>query len=138
MIGQPELLDDERFSPSERLLEENAVVFNVLFLEEWLSDKTMLEVWQAAQKEHVLAGVIYTTKDLLDNQDFKDRGVWQEIDHPSTGPVMYPGRPYIMSESPWSMRRHAPQLGQDNDEIYCGMLGYSREDLVTLYQSGVI
>ena len=138
MIGQPELLDDERFSPSERLLEENAVVFNVLFLEEWLSDKTMLEVWQAAQKEHVLAGVIYTTKDLLDNQDFKDRGVWQEIDHPSTGPVMYPGRPYIMSESPWSMRRHAPQLGQDNDEIYCGMLGYSRADLVTLYQSGVI
>jgi crotonobetainyl-CoA:carnitine CoA-transferase CaiB-like acyl-CoA transferase len=51
---------------------------------------------------------------------------------------MYPGRPYIMSESPWSMRRHAPQLGQHNEEIYCEMLGYSRQELVVLYQVGVI
>jgi len=138
MIGQPELLEDERFSPSERLLEENAVVFNVLYLETWLAERTMLEVWQAANKEHVLAGVIYTTKDLLDNKDFQDRGVWQEIDHPDTGPLLYPGRPYLMSESPWSMRRPAPKLGQHNEEIYCGLLGYTKPDLVNLYQVGVI
>jgi len=32
----------------------------------------------------------------------------------------------------------APLLGEHNEEIYCGRLGYSKEDLVALRRAGVI
>jgi crotonobetainyl-CoA:carnitine CoA-transferase CaiB-like acyl-CoA transferase len=39
---------------------------------------------------------------------------------------------------PWLIRRPAPLMGQHNEEIYCGKLGYSKEDLVKLKETGCI
>jgi crotonobetainyl-CoA:carnitine CoA-transferase CaiB-like acyl-CoA transferase len=32
----------------------------------------------------------------------------------------------------------APLLGQNNEEIYCGRLGYTKRDLTRLKEAGVI
>ena len=47
------------------------------------------------------------------------------------------GRSVVMGESPYILRFPAPLLGQHNEEVY-GELGYSREDLAKLSESGVI
>ena len=36
------------------------------------------------------------------------------IEHPETGPLIYPGAPFKMSETPWQAER-APFLGEHND-----------------------
>ena len=51
--------------------------------------------------------------------------------------MLLPGRPFIMNETPWELRRPAPLLGQHNEEILA-TLGYSREEVVRLRQQGVI
>jgi crotonobetainyl-CoA:carnitine CoA-transferase CaiB-like acyl-CoA transferase len=43
-----------------------------------------------------------------------------------------------MSETPWQIRSPAPLLGQHNEEVFCGRLGYKREDLKKMEESGVI
>jgi crotonobetainyl-CoA:carnitine CoA-transferase CaiB-like acyl-CoA transferase len=59
------------------------------------------------------------------------------VDHPSTGPVEYPGRPFIMSQTPRQQARRAPLLGEHNVEILTA-LGVEQADLPLLRAQGVI
>ena len=139
MIGRPELIEDPRFAtPEARLVPENSEDFNREALMPWLMQHTMQEVWSIAQKAHVLSGPIYTSKTLMEDNHFRDRGMWVEIDHPIAGRYTYPGRPIIMGESPWQLRRPAPQLGEHNEEVYGEALGYESQDLARLRGVGVI
>ncbi|MBP1624110.1 MAG: putative acyl-CoA transferase/carnitine dehydratase, partial [Acidobacteria bacterium] len=47
------------------------------------------------------------------------------------------GFPWDFSETPASWRKPAPQLGQHNEEILLE-LGYSKEDIARLRESGVM
>jgi crotonobetainyl-CoA:carnitine CoA-transferase CaiB-like acyl-CoA transferase len=40
-----------------------------------------------------------------------------EIEHAAMGKVTAPGRPFVMSESPWQLRRPAPLLGEHTREV---------------------
>ena len=43
-----------------------------------------------------------------------------------------------MTESPWRLRSPAPALGEHNAEVYCGLVGLSPAELVTLREQGAI
>jgi len=60
------------------------------------------------------------------------------MDHPAVGKIKYPGMPFTSSAVPPTDNQAAPLLGQNNEEIYSGILGYSKEDLVKLREAGVI
>jgi CoA:oxalate CoA-transferase len=52
--------------------------------------------------------------------------------------LKYPGVPYRFSGIPQKKPTPAPHLGEDNEEIYCGRLGYEKKDLVKLREAGII
>lgn len=139
MLRMPEVLEDSRFAtPEARTNPENAEAFNQEILAPWLMQHTMQEAWAEAQRAHVLSGPIYTSKALLEDQNFRDRGVWVDIEHPVAGTHTFPGRPIIMGESPWQLRRPAPTLGQHNAEVYQEWLGYDRAKVARLRGINVI
>jgi crotonobetainyl-CoA:carnitine CoA-transferase CaiB-like acyl-CoA transferase len=98
----------------------------------------MQEAWALAQKARVLSGPIYDAEALLSDDHFRDRGMWVDIDHPVAGQFEFPGRPIIMGETPWELRRPAPLLGQHNEEVLGETLGYGRQELVRLRGLNVI
>jgi crotonobetainyl-CoA:carnitine CoA-transferase CaiB-like acyl-CoA transferase len=51
---------------------------------------------------------------------------------------MYPGPFVKASETRCEVSKRAPLIGEHNEEIYMGELGFSKEDLVRLKQSGTI
>ncbi len=139
MLDKPELIEDPRFStPAARTNADNGEFFNSNILMPWLMQYTMREAWSLAQKAHVLSGPIYTSESLMDDSHFQDRNMWVDIDHPVAGKYRFPGRPFVMSETPWTLRSPAPTLGQHNPEIYTGMLGYENKDLVLLRANHII
>jgi len=107
-------------------------------LEDWMQDKSVQEVYHAAQAKRVPFAPVSTMGDLLNSEHLKARGFFATIGHPVVGDLIYPGAPYRFSASPWSLRKPAPTLGQHNEEIYCGRLGLSRQEFDTLQASGVI
>ncbi|MBI4234308.1 MAG: CoA transferase [Chloroflexi bacterium] len=138
MLGNPPWLQDPRwYAPAAQMDEALKAEFEAHFIP-WCMEHTMLELWRLAQENHVLSGPVNTIADVAQDPVFSERGAFAEIEHPVAGRFKYPGRPFIMTETPWQLRRPAPTLGQHNEEVLCGMLGYSREDLVRLREQGVI
>lgn len=137
MMGAPEALLEERWhTPEAQYDPEMEDEFNAYFIP-WCLERTKQEVWHLAQAAHVLSSPINTTQDLVNDATFQQRGAFAEIDHPAAGTLLYPGRPFVMSESPWRVRRPAPLLGQHTAEILAE-LGYAPAQIAQMRRDGVI
>jgi crotonobetainyl-CoA:carnitine CoA-transferase CaiB-like acyl-CoA transferase len=138
MLDRPDLLTDARFAtPAARLMPEHQPDFDAIFYP-WLLERTKQQIMEQAQAARVLATAVNTPEDVLHDPHFRARQFFVEVEHPVAGQVIQLGAPFQMAETPWSIRRPAPRLGQHNAEIYGGVLGLSREELVVLREQGVI
>lgn len=107
-------------------------------ISEWAMSRTKEEVTAAAQSRGIPIVPCNSTEDLFGSSHFAERQFLVEIDHPATGKLQYPGAPYHLSETPWRVDRPAPLLGQHNEEILCEQLGYTKEELASMRESGTI
>lgn len=137
MMGAPDALLDERwYEPEAQYDPELEDEFNAYFIP-WCLERTKLEIWHAAQEAGVLSAPVNAASDLVNDAEFQRRGAFAEIGHAAAGTLLYPGRPFIMNESPWCIRRPAPQLGEHTSEVLNG-LGYTKEDIEQLRRRGII
>ncbi len=104
---------------------------------DWAKDHTKEEIYVNGQALRAPTGMVSTPADVLANPQLQARGFFVEIEHPVVGRVRYPSAPYRLSETPWAARR-APLLGEHNDEVFSGLLGYGRHDLVKMREAGVV
>ena len=130
MLGRPELGQAiEDASTAEQL---DALLKPVI------AEMTMLEYFHRIMKHEWEVAVSQTTKDLVNCPQLEERGYFTEVEHPIIGKIKFPGAMVKMTGSPWSLRFPAPLLGQHNQAVYRGEIGYSLEDLVRLRQVGAI
>lgn len=106
LLGRPELRGPEDRIPAD-LVEEIEASYLA-----WTLAHTMREALAIAQEHRILGGVVYTVADVLSDPEFRARGLWETVDHPFTGPIEYPGRPFTMPASPRPPARRAPLLGE--------------------------
>ncbi len=137
MMGNPpELMDPKWYTPQAQLDEELRQEFDAIFLG-WCMDHTKQEIFELGQAAGNIVAPMNNIDEVFKDPQFNDRGVFTEVEHPVIGKVKLAGRPFIMPETPWALRRPAPLLGQHNSEVYAE-LGYTKGDLVTLRETGVI
>ncbi|MEE9557618.1 MAG: CoA transferase [Candidatus Adiutricales bacterium] len=126
-MGNPEWADNELFA--DRFKRGEYLDVLAVFLAEWTLERTKEEVFKTAQAARVPVGPAYTSEEVVNSEHLNARGFFVEIDHPEIGRVKYPGRPYRFSETPWKIERPAPLLGEHNEQILRGRLGYSKHDM---------
>lgn len=137
MMGNPaELYDPTWYEPESQYNSDLADIFQAYFIP-WCLERTKTEVWEAAQGSGVLSAPLNTIEELIQDQHFNERQAFADVDHPAAGRLLYPGRPFIMNETPWSFRRPAPMLGQHNDEILSS-IGYDVDGQGKLRLEGVV
>jgi crotonobetainyl-CoA:carnitine CoA-transferase CaiB-like acyl-CoA transferase len=136
LLDMPELLDDERFATFAARSENAGELLDLV--RPWLAERTKFEITRLSQAERVFAAPLLTVDEVVNDPHNEARGFFEEVHHPATGPLRYPGAPAKMTETPRQAARPAPLLGQHNEEMYSGRLGYSRVDLVRLREAGII
>ena len=134
-MGMPELGDDPRFATLGARM-DNLDEFEPIFLG-WMLQHTRQEVFRVCQEARVLCSPILGPGELMEDPQMEARGYFRDVEHPQAGTLTYPGPAFRMAGSP-SRWRPAPLLGQHNHEVYCGELGYSRDDLARLRYAGVV
>ena len=134
-MGMPELKTDPRFRTRldrmENLDELNAVLIS------WTLQHDAAELFEEAQRRRIPFAIPATSEMLLASPHLRERGYFVEVEHPVAGRLTYPGAQFRLDDLPHRLGP-APTLGQHNEEVLCRRLGYSREDLVTLSEEGVI
>jgi crotonobetainyl-CoA:carnitine CoA-transferase CaiB-like acyl-CoA transferase len=133
LLDMPEL-DDPRFATGEgRAL--HAVELDGL-LAGRLAVLGKKELFEQATARRMLFGVAQGPADLLACPQLAARDYFVQVDHPTTGPLPYPGPPVRLSRTPWTLRRPAPLLGQHTAEVLTPLLA-ADETLEDLEAAGV-
>ncbi len=136
-MGSPDWAKDPLFNvPSWERAQYSDIISELM--EPWLKERTKEELFTAFQAERVPAGPLYDAKEVAGHPHLRARGFYSQMEHPIAGRVTVPGRPYVLSETPWSLRRPAPTLGQHNQLIFGGRLGFSNVDLTDMRRTGII
>ncbi|MBL7176411.1 MAG: CoA transferase [Desulfobacteraceae bacterium] len=136
VMGNPEWTKDELFK--DRFSRAEYMDALVPLLTEWTMQYNKDEVFKMCQAARVPAAPCYNSKEILNSEQLTARNYFVEIDHPVIGKTKYPGAPYRLSLTPWQIKRRAPLLGEHNEEILCGRLGYTKQDLIKMRQTSVI
>ena len=100
---------------------------------------TMEELYNESIKRRVMLYPVYSIREIVKSPQLEAREFWEKVEHPELGDkVTYPGAFAKFSDFYIRIRRRAPLIGEHNEEIYCGELGLSKEDLILLKQANVI
>jgi CoA:oxalate CoA-transferase len=135
VMGNPEWASEEIFSDRVKRGENWEAL--KLFLDEYCSQHTVLELYKSVQAKRVPFAPVSTMGDLLNSEHLKARGFFVEIPHPVARTQTYPGAPLKYQATPWEIRMPAPTLGQHNNEIFGTRLGVQPARMAELKRKGV-
>jgi crotonobetainyl-CoA:carnitine CoA-transferase CaiB-like acyl-CoA transferase len=96
------------------------------------------ELFHALQARGVIAGPVMDELDALASPQLDARGWFEDVTQPGVGTHRHPGLLFKMTGTPNGIRRPPPALGEDNEDVYLNLLGYSREDYEALVAKGLV
>ncbi len=114
-MGKPEWTQIETFlEPSGRAQNQDMVN---MFLEEFISEWNVFDLYHAAQKYRICFAPVMTFPQIAENEHLRERGFFTTVDGAATGPVEFMAPAVIASEGRAPIRRAAPRLGEHTDAV---------------------
>jgi len=135
-VGRPDLADDPR-SATGTDRAANADFLRPI-IENWMADKTRLEVVDTLNTAGVPTGPVYTAKDVFEDDHFRRRKMLVDIDDPQVGAQTFARSPVHLSSAPEIPTNPAPNLGQHTQIVLQELLGYGVDEVDKLVDEGVI
>jgi len=126
---------DPRFvTNADRVLNRDELVD---LMEKRLAEKPVGEWVSTLVSAGIPCGPVYRLDEVFSDPQVIHREMVCEVEHPTAGDVRVTGVPVKLGRTAGAIRTPPPLLGQHSDEIL-GELGYSREEIKRLRESGVI
>src|SRR5262249_12506242 len=135
-MEREDLLGDPRFRTMPLRAEHGDEINGIVA--DWVRAGTAREVQDVLERHEVPFGVAYSVADIFADPHIAARGDIETIDDPVLGPVRMQGVYPRFARTPGAVRRGAPRLGEHNEEVYCGLLGLTAEELGQLRREEVI
>ncbi len=134
-IGRPELKDDPRCRRNEDRLANIDFVDEVI--QSYMSRFDRLTLLRHFREAGVTVGPVMQASDLLHDPFVRERGALVNAPDANTGTLPMHDVVPRLSETPGSIRRHAPALGEDSKDLLLE-LGYAENDIAALLDTGVV
>ncbi|WP_030741224.1 CaiB/BaiF CoA-transferase family protein [Streptomyces sp. NRRL F-5135] len=137
VLGRPEVSADARLSTAEGRRRESALVDGVLG--EWARGLSADLAAELLQERGIPAGAVQDGRELVEHDpQLRARGFYVRAEHPVAGAFLHEGVPIRLTRTPGGVRRAAPVLGADTDEVLRDVAGISPERLRRLHEEGVL
>jgi crotonobetainyl-CoA:carnitine CoA-transferase CaiB-like acyl-CoA transferase len=136
LIGREDLIGNPETNSIANRLKNREMIDNII--QEWMSQKKSHEVLELLDGAGIVSGPVYNYRQILEDPHIKERDMVTEVDHPSAGKLRLYGVGAKFSRTPARVRHPAPLMGQNNQEVYMGWLGFSQRQLDRLKAEGAI
>jgi crotonobetainyl-CoA:carnitine CoA-transferase CaiB-like acyl-CoA transferase len=115
IAGKPEMINDPRYAT----VLARSKCFRELyeFIECTVETRTTAELVEAFTRAELPFATVNTFESLLNDEHLAATGFWQSVEHPTEGKLRMPGIAVRFSETPGSVRRLAPNLGEHTEEV---------------------
>jgi crotonobetainyl-CoA:carnitine CoA-transferase CaiB-like acyl-CoA transferase len=138
-LGSPELEADERFSSRDRRVANSAELHALIAA--WAADRTSAEATAALDAHGVPTAVVRDTATAVRDPRALGRAETMQLSHPRLGPVdelIGSGFPVKFSGASAGYETPPAWLGEHNDFVLGGVLGYEPERIEALRSAGAI
>jgi len=136
-MERPDLPEDPRFvNVPDRVL-HHEVLREII--EEWTMSRKSDWLVDTLLAKGIPAAPIYDISQVTADPHFaEDREMFVELQHPVAGPIKVTGNHIKFSETPASVKKSSPQLGEHTVEVLSEWMGFSQEEIAGLKASGAI
>ena len=133
-VGREDLLADERFSSIAGRGKHAKEIDGLVA--EWVKARTVAEVSAVLEQAEVPFAPVHSIAQAAKDPHLWERQMLVEIE--DQGDTTYvPGLTVKYSDTPGAIGT-IPQPGDHNEEVYCGLLGYTSDDLASWREAGVV
>lgn len=134
-VGRAELLSDPRFASNAGRMANRSALEQTL--SETLSTRTTAHWIQVLDSAGVPCGPINDMAQVYADPQVIARDMVVEIDHPAAGPIRNIGIPIKFSETPGTVRRPPPRLGEHTQDVLLEF-EYTVDEIETLEHRGIV
>jgi crotonobetainyl-CoA:carnitine CoA-transferase CaiB-like acyl-CoA transferase len=106
-------------------------------VERWISARAAASAVNELDAARVPAALVASAPDILSDAHIMARGDVVTVDDVATGPLQQQA-PFPRLSSTVRAVTPAPALGQHNDDVWCGELGVTKDELAQLRAEGVV
>lgn len=134
-MDRPDMAADATMANNAGRVEHEAKIDQAIA--EWTGALHSSEALDRLEDARVPSGPIYSVADMMTNEHFMARGLFEEVDINGNSlkiPAMIPK----LSETPGRTDWPGPEVGAFNEEVYGGLLGLSPEEISELIKKGVL
>jgi crotonobetainyl-CoA:carnitine CoA-transferase CaiB-like acyl-CoA transferase len=104
----------------------------------WCAERTTAEALDALERAAIPGAAVLSPQEVLDHPQVQATGVFEVVEFPGLErPAPVPRAPVWLSETPGTIRRRAPLVGEHTDAILAE-LGYGRDAIAELRRNGVV
>jgi len=136
LVGHREWIEDARFAELGARLAHRTELDALIAT--WTRQHTPHQVMLMLQRNGVPAGVVQNAEDLYRDPHLRERGASREIHHSPIGWVTRAGPSVRFASRRGAREEVAHSAGEDNEEVFGGLLGLSTAKIKEFIDNGVV
>jgi crotonobetainyl-CoA:carnitine CoA-transferase CaiB-like acyl-CoA transferase len=114
-MGDPEWAQLDMFDDLRVRGQNKDLIYPLV--QEWTMQYDKFEIMERCQAEGAPVTAIFTVEEAAEHPHLHERDFFTDIEHPELGVLAHMGAPFKLPECPGGPTRHAPLLGQHNDQL---------------------
>lgn len=136
VCGRPDLADDENLADNAGRVQHEEKIDEAII--EWTIRHDYEYLYEKLVETQVPAGPVYSIADIVKDEQYKARGIFEEVEIEEGDTVKIPAVLPKLSETPGGTDWIGPELGEHNEEIFGEILGMSKSEIEELRKGEII
>jgi formyl-CoA transferase len=107
-------------------------------IREWIAARSSAETLSVLSDAGIPVSPVNSIADILEDDQIRWRNGFTTVEDSRLGPLTMASPQPSLNRTPGQIKSPAPRLGENNHEVYCGLLGLSEAELAAMVEEKTV